>query len=91
MDLVGTLSCPVMVIHSGDDPFIPEDDAAAMRAALERRGNPRDVYWSVEDAGHVLGLAAAGPEAYREAIARFLDAAVTAEPAGTSPVSAKSA
>jgi pimeloyl-ACP methyl ester carboxylesterase len=74
MDLIGRVSCPVMVIHAGDDPFIPDDDAIAMGQALQRRGDARDVHWSIPDAGHVLGLAAVGADEYRERVGRFLDA-----------------
>ncbi|MEA2711435.1 MAG: uncharacterized protein QOF78_4036 [Phycisphaerales bacterium] len=73
-DLVAKLTCPMMIVHSGDDPFIPPDDAAAMADALKSRGNASDVLWSVPEAGHVLGLAAVGPDEYRRRVAAFLDA-----------------
>ena len=83
-DLLARLTCPVMVVHAGNDPFIPPEDATAMAASIASRANGRDVLWSVPDAGHVLGLAAVGPEEYRRRVAAFLDAvavARTAEPA----------
>jgi pimeloyl-ACP methyl ester carboxylesterase len=73
MDLVAKIRCPVMVIESGDDPFILREDAAAMAEAIRNRHNDRDLFWIVEGAGHVLGLSAAGEEMYRERIAAFLD------------------
>jgi pimeloyl-ACP methyl ester carboxylesterase len=79
-DTVRQVSCPVMVIHAGDDPFVPPEDAAAMAAAIASRRDPRDVLWSIPDAGHVLGLAAAGPDAYRQRVGAFLDAVAPAHP-----------
>jgi pimeloyl-ACP methyl ester carboxylesterase len=73
-DLVARLTCPVMIIHAAGDPFIPPEDAAAMAEMIKTRGDARDVLWSVPEAGHVLGLAAAGPDEYRRRIAAFLDA-----------------
>jgi pimeloyl-ACP methyl ester carboxylesterase len=75
-DLVRQAGCPVMLLRAGDDPFIPGDDAAAMADAFAARHNPRDVRWDIPDAGHVLGLAVAGPDEYRRRIGAFLDAAV---------------
>ena len=65
-DLVAKLTCPVMIVHAGDDPFIPPEDAAAMAESMKSRGNARDLLWSVPEAGHVLGLAAVGPDEYRQ-------------------------
>ena len=72
-DLIPRLACPVMIIHAGQDPFIPPEDADDMAESIKSRGNERDVLWSVPDAGHVLGLAAVGPDEYRARIARFLE------------------
>jgi pimeloyl-ACP methyl ester carboxylesterase len=72
-DLIPRLACPVMIIHAGQDPFIPPEDAADMAESIKARSNERDVLWSVPDAGHVLGLAAVGPDEYRARIARFLE------------------
>ena len=87
-DLLPKLSCPAMIVHAGDDPFIPPEDAAAMASAIQARNHAADVLWSVPEAGHVLGLAAVGPDEYRRRVAAFLDvvaarrspAAATAEP-----------
>jgi uncharacterized protein len=72
-DLIPKLTCPVMIVQAGQDPFIPPEDAVAMGESMKVRGNNRDVLWSVPDAGHVLGLAAVGPDAYRARVAAFLD------------------
>ena len=89
-DMVRKVSCPVMVIHAGDDPFIPPEDAAAMAEAIAARKDPRDVLWSIPDAGHVLGLAAAGPDEYGRRVGEFLDTIAPAHHAGSGePASAK--
>jgi pimeloyl-ACP methyl ester carboxylesterase len=72
-DLIARVSCPVMVIHAGDDPFIPDDDATELARALRARGDARDAHWSIEDAGHVLGLAAVGAAEYRQRVGAFLE------------------
>jgi pimeloyl-ACP methyl ester carboxylesterase len=72
-DLMPKLTCPVMVIHAGDDPFVPPEDAAAMADTLKTRENANDILWSIPEAGHVLGLAEVGPEEYRRRVAAFLD------------------
>jgi uncharacterized protein len=74
--LVKDVACPLMLIHSGDDPFILNEDAHAMDAAVKSRANPKDVRWSVP-ASHVLGLAL-GPDEYQRRLAEFLDAATSA-------------
>lgn len=78
-DLVKQVPCPVMLIHAGDDVFVPDDDAAEFQAALLARANPLDVYWSVPAAGHVLGLAMDTAE-YRDRVDKFLDRALAANP-----------
>jgi pimeloyl-ACP methyl ester carboxylesterase len=72
-DLMPRLTCPVMVIHSGGDPFVPAEDATAMAESLKSRNHPNDILWSIPEAGHVLGMAEVGPEEYRKRVAKFLD------------------
>jgi pimeloyl-ACP methyl ester carboxylesterase len=81
-DLMPMLTCPVMVIHSGGDPFVPAEDASAMAESLKTRGNENDILWSIPEAGHVLGMAEVGPEEYRRRVAVFLDA-LAAQPVAT--------
>jgi alpha-beta hydrolase superfamily lysophospholipase len=70
--LIGKVTCPVMLIHAGDDPFVPDDDATALAEAFKTRGNERDRYWSVPCAGHVLCMAVEHDE-YRRRIGEFLE------------------
>jgi pimeloyl-ACP methyl ester carboxylesterase len=72
-DLLAKLTCPVMIVHAGNDPFIPPEDAAAMASVIQARNHAGDVLWSVPEAGHVLGLAAVGPDEYRRRVAAFLE------------------
>jgi pimeloyl-ACP methyl ester carboxylesterase len=72
-DQVKRVPCPVMLIHAGNDPFVPDDDAQIMKQAFLSRNNPLDVHWSVDEAGHVLGVAA-GPQEYRQRLGDFLEA-----------------
>ena len=75
--LIGQVKCPIMLIHAGEDPFVPKDDIAALDAALATRANPLDILWNIPAAGHVLGLAV-NPEDYRDRMAAFLERDVTA-------------
>jgi len=81
-DLMPDLKCPVMVIHGEGDPFIPPRDAAAMASSLKSRAHPDDVLWTIPEAGHVLGMAAVGPDEYRARVSAFLDK-ITSEAAIT--------
>ena len=73
--LIANVRCPIMLIHAGNDPFIPTEDADALEEAIKKRNNPKDVRWSIESAGHVLGLAADENE-YRQRIADFLSSSM---------------
>ncbi|MFT3784576.1 MAG: alpha/beta hydrolase [Tepidisphaeraceae bacterium] len=66
------IRCPVMLIHGGNDPFVPKDDVTALDVALTARGNPRDVHWIESEAFHVLALHR-DAEAYRERIRSFVN------------------
>jgi hypothetical protein len=66
--------CPAMVIHCETDPFSGEADQAALRDALERRGNESDVYWRVEGCAHLMAMCANTDE-YRRRVGDFLAAA----------------
>jgi pimeloyl-ACP methyl ester carboxylesterase len=70
--LIKQVPCPVMLIHAGDDPFVPDDDATALAEAFKSRGNDRDRYWSVACAGHVLCMAVEYDD-YHRRIGEFLD------------------
>ena len=80
-DMMPRIACPVMVIQSGDDPFIWPDDFGALEAAMQARPPGRVThYFRVPEAGHVVAMALDAP-AYRQRIADFLAAAgVTASP-----------
>jgi pimeloyl-ACP methyl ester carboxylesterase len=87
-DLLTTLTCPVMIVHAAADPFIPPEDAAATAAVIQARRHSGDVLWSVPEAGHVLGLAAVGPDEYRRRVATFLEVVVAAPRSPAEPLRA---
>ena len=87
-DLLRKLTCPVMIVHAGDDPFIPPEDAAAMANVIQARNHAGDVLWSVPEAGHVLGLAAVGPDEYRRRVAAFLEVVAATRFPAAEPVRA---
>lgn len=69
VDLVPKLSCPALVIQSGDDSLVLPPDREAMRAVAAD-------YNLVEDARHCMGLAT-DAEAYRGRIGGFLARALS--------------
>lgn len=70
-ELMKRSKCPILVIQSGDDPFVPEADAKAICEAIEGRGDGSAV-WHVDGAAHLMAMTG-DPEGYRERIGRFLD------------------
>lgn len=74
VNLIGQIRCPLMLIHSGDDPLIDPADAEALREAMARRDPSRgpSVYWEIPGAYHVMGLAV-DPRAYHQRLAGFMD------------------
>jgi pimeloyl-ACP methyl ester carboxylesterase len=67
---IARAKCPVMVIQSADDPYVPPDDAVAIERAIKAR-NDASVYWGVSKAKHLLALER-DPETYRAQIELFL-------------------
>jgi pimeloyl-ACP methyl ester carboxylesterase len=72
VDLIPQAPCPVMIVHASEDCFMVKGEATALRAALDKRGNPRDTFLEFTGAGHVLCLACE-PENYRRKIESFLE------------------
>ena len=80
IDLVARVPCPVLLIESGNDPFLDPEDRAALAQAVASR--PVELgagqIWAVDGVEHLMALSA-DPEAYRERLRRFLlDASVLA-------------
>jgi len=72
IDLIARIPCPLMIIQSGDDVYVPPEDMAAIeRAARSRPADKPTVYWRIDDATHLLGVAK-DPEQYRQRIGQFL-------------------
>jgi pimeloyl-ACP methyl ester carboxylesterase len=75
-DLVQRVECPLMMIRCERDFLVDAADDAELQAALKRRsdaGKPT-VYWSIPEAGHILGLAAR-PAEYTQRIQEFMESA----------------
>jgi len=71
------VSCPLMVIACGDDPYVPRQDLALLAAAVAAREAKRgpSVYWELDEVHHVLGICR-DPQQYRRRIEEFLSAAL---------------
>lgn len=73
VDLIPQIRAPLMIVQSGDDPFVPPRDAKRIEAAAAAR--PADfptVYWHVPAAPHVQSLSS-DPIAYRNKVWGFLE------------------
>ncbi len=69
IDLIPKITCPIMAISYSDDPFVPMEDAKALRTAVERDGN---VFWEIQGVHHLMGLAW-DAEQYTRRIADFFE------------------
>ena len=75
LQLLSRVKCPLMVIQSGDDPFVPPEDAREIESALMRRP-PKcglAVYRHVPGASHLLALTI-DPADYARRLGEFLRA-----------------
>lgn len=67
--------CPIMLTHGDADPFVTDEDVAAMSVALRSRGEPRDVHFIVENVGHCMAIVG-DPAAYAAKLRHFLGDAI---------------
>jgi len=72
VDTIPKIGCPVMVIQSGDDPFLADADRAAVRRAVESRDSKLgpSVCWELPGVHHIVGMRQ-DPEEYRRRIEEF--------------------
>lgn len=81
IDLIPQIRAPLLIIHAGGDTFVQAHEIDALQAALRRRdATAHSESHLIPDVQHTMGLLH-DPDAYREAIARFLDRASAASPA----------
>jgi uncharacterized protein len=74
-------TAPILIISSGDDPFVtPEDQQRWSAAAMERNARIPTRFWHAADSFHVLGMRD-NPEEYARQIAEFLSLAGVDAPA----------
>jgi pimeloyl-ACP methyl ester carboxylesterase len=78
VDRIVEARCPVLLIHSDSDPFVPADDMRLLHDAMHRRPEAYreiDDIWVIEGAPHVMGLAHA-TDAYVARVRAFIERAV---------------
>ncbi|HMB94887.1 MAG TPA: alpha/beta fold hydrolase [Tepidisphaeraceae bacterium] len=68
-ELIPRAKCPILIIQSQDDPFVPPADAERIQKAISSRTDASDL-WPVE-AFHLLALSF-DPQAYRQRLEEFL-------------------
>jgi pimeloyl-ACP methyl ester carboxylesterase len=77
VDLIPQIPCPVLLIQSGDDPFVSTEDQARLRQALQScpsRPIP-GVCWELPGVHHVIGMRLY-PEQYTQQIREFISRAL---------------
>jgi hypothetical protein len=86
VDLIPRIRCPVLLIQSGDDPFVSPEDQAELRRAIEKCDckAPGAVCWELPGVHHVIGLQVHAEE-YTRQIREFLSKALQ----GTVPICEK--
>jgi hypothetical protein len=74
--LIPALACPLLIIESGNDPFLAPQDRTALEQAVQGRSpeRGRGEIWTVPDVEHLMALSA-NPAAYRQRLATFLEKA----------------
>jgi uncharacterized protein len=73
VDTIPKIPCPILVIQSGDDPFLTDADHAAVRQAVESRDAKLgpSLCWELPSVHHVVGMQF-NPVEYRRRIEDFL-------------------
>ena len=80
VDLVPRLRAPLMLLLSGDDPFVPPADAAMLEDAARQRPADRVTrVWTIAECPHVFGLAVCTDE-YQHRLGEFLERIETPAP-----------
>ena len=77
LELMRTLSCPILVIQSENDSFVGATDSDAIAHAVAGRANVK--LWRAGGAEHLLAIAVS-PEKYAEQLKAFLADALTPSP-----------
>lgn len=76
VDLIPRIDAPLLLIQSGDDPFVPPADAQAVERSAASRPLQRLTHcWLIPGAPHVQGLGV-DPVAYKQRIEAFVDSAL---------------
>ena len=67
VDLIPSITSPLMVIQAGNDPFLSGEDSAMIRRAVESRpaASGPSVLWMLEGVHHVVGMCDDPDEYYR--------------------------
>jgi uncharacterized protein len=88
VNLIPRVPCPVMIVHALDDFSVTPKTEEALREALARHGDERDVFYPVTGAGHVLCLSCE-PREYEGKVEGFLESVVVDPVAHPSRASAR--
>ena len=77
IDTIPKVPCPLMVVQAGDDPFLSDEDRAAVRQAVESRSLTQapSVCWELPGVHHVVGMRE-NPQEYRKHIEDFISKAL---------------
>ncbi len=71
MELLKKLPCPVLLLQSGQDQFLEQSDAEAMRQVVMAKQDGKSRELTIPGAAHILALAK-DPQLYESAVRQFL-------------------
>lgn len=80
VDAIQRARCPVLLLHSGDDPLVAREDVRQLNDAMARRDpsmRSRDQIVELEQAPHVMGIAR-DPLGYETIVRRFAENCIAA-------------
>ncbi|MGA2231175.1 MAG: alpha/beta hydrolase [Tepidisphaeraceae bacterium] len=84
INVIGKIRCPLYVVQSGEDPFVPPDQQAQIAAAVEGRASDLGIsrIWMAEGCFHITSMGQR-PDEFRRRLADFLSEALLDQPART--------
>lgn len=85
LDTIRRITCPVLLIFSKTDPFVPESDMIALEQSARSRPGRLTVVHVQDGADHCMAIAV-DPLTYQRKIAEFLDQCRSSTPAVGVPV-----
>jgi uncharacterized protein len=56
VEMLAQINCPVLLVHTRQDPFVPPDEIENLARAMTRRSVEGDEHWILENEGHLRAI-----------------------------------